>query len=51
MRVSRWSMNMPVFCPASGSISRRMPSSTPPTVGRDCPRATRDAATNPSSSA
>ena len=35
-------MNMPVFCPDSGSTSSAMPFSTTDTAARDAPRATRE---------
>ena len=35
-------MNMPVFCPPSGSTSSAMPSSRTGTVAREAPRATRE---------
>ena len=43
-RVSRWSMNMPVFCPDSGSTSSATPFSTTGTAAREAPRATREPA-------
>jgi len=44
-------MNMPVFWPESGSTSSLMPFSITDTTLREAPRATREPAANPSSSA